>query len=189
MAHAEREDQLERALRARVYRMSCPPPERIGEWRLGLGEPDPELLTHLQSCPHCTRELAWLDRLLALGVSEPAPKRLLTLLPLPPVQPPAFALRGEARLQEAAYGTERYTVSIGIEPDPSDPDRRMVLGVVGGEAERPAGEAVLASDQESFTSPVDEAGQFAFPGVPRGRYGLWIRLQDVELHVTSLEIT
>jgi hypothetical protein len=57
---------LERALTGKLYRKDCPPPETLGEMRLGLlAEAQAEAVrAHLDTCPHCQAEVLSLDRLL-----------------------------------------------------------------------------------------------------------------------------
>jgi hypothetical protein len=63
---------LERALTGKLYRKDCPPPEVLGEMRLGL-LPEAHanaVRAHLDTCPHCPAEARGLDRLLRLEDRE-----------------------------------------------------------------------------------------------------------------------
>lgn len=63
---------LERALTRKLYRKDCPPPESLGEMRLGLlaeGQAS-AVRAHLDACPYCQAEFRGLDRLLRLEDRE-----------------------------------------------------------------------------------------------------------------------
>ena len=54
---------LQSVLAIKLYRHSCPEPDRLLAYRLGELE-DEEILTvarHLDQCPHCARELGTID--------------------------------------------------------------------------------------------------------------------------------
>jgi len=60
--------QLQRGLRAHLYRAFCPSSQRLVEYRRGsLGyEQRAAIATHVASCPHCTRELALVEQAVGL---------------------------------------------------------------------------------------------------------------------------
>ncbi|MCS7172382.1 MAG: hypothetical protein N0A24_03065 [Armatimonadetes bacterium] len=178
-------DPLEDTLHRRLYRLHCPPPERLGEWRLGLLEA-PEIPDHLTVCPYCREELRWLDALLATGVPQLG-RRILLLRPIPSL-PPAFAFRGETSPSRAAYAEEGYTLTLEVAGDPRDPACRSVFGILGGYRTPPRGEVILSSASFSFSAPLDDLGQFAFSQVPIGHYELRVVLEELELRVESLEL-
>jgi hypothetical protein len=50
---------LQNALQSRLFRLSCPEPETLGEFQLGLlpiGQAS-KIAAHLQECPHCAQEM------------------------------------------------------------------------------------------------------------------------------------
>jgi hypothetical protein len=69
---------LERALTRQLYRKDCPPPDVLGEMRLGLfpaAQAD-AVRAHLDACPHCRAEVRDLDRLLRFeGRERPGLRR------------------------------------------------------------------------------------------------------------------
>jgi hypothetical protein len=72
MPPTEDDAALERALTGKLYRKHCPPPDVLGEMRLGLL---PEVQAdaaraHLHTCPHCQSEARGLRRLLRLEDGE-----------------------------------------------------------------------------------------------------------------------
>ncbi|MDR7415811.1 MAG: hypothetical protein QN193_06970 [Armatimonadota bacterium] len=178
-------DPLEGILRRRLYRLHCPPPERLGEWRLGLLQA-PEVQDHLITCPRCQEELRWLEALLGGGVHG-APRRALTLRPAPPLLA-AFALRGADSSSRTTYAGEEYTLTVEVAQDLQNPACRSVFGILGGQERPRRGEAILSSLSASFSAPVDESGQFALFQVPVGHYELRILFEELEILVESLEI-
>ena len=52
-------DRLQKDLAARLYRLSCPTPEELGDFHLGLlrGEQADAIRVHLRTCPHCQEEI------------------------------------------------------------------------------------------------------------------------------------
>ncbi|MDR5709839.1 MAG: hypothetical protein QN172_00890 [Armatimonadota bacterium] len=179
-------DPLEDALRRRLYRLHCPPPEVLGEWRLGLLQAQ-EIQDHLTICSHCREELRWLDGLLAAGVREVV-RRTLFLHPVPSL-PPAFALRGAGSLSRTTYAGEGYTLTLEVTQDPRDPACRSVHGILGGHHRPHRGEAILSSASALFSAPLDDLGQFAFSQVPAGRYELRVVLEELEIRLDSLELS
>jgi hypothetical protein len=72
MPPSEDDAALERALTRKLYRKDCPPPEVLGEMRLGLlaeAQAEP-VRAHLDTCPHCQAEVRDLERLLQLEDRE-----------------------------------------------------------------------------------------------------------------------
>lgn len=189
MPDNELQDPFERALRSRLYRVVCPDPLVLGEWRLGLREDAEAIADHVRSCPHCAEEVRSLEVLLAFGVREPPVRRLTaTLLQGPLPGAPVFALRGDAALRTATYTAEGYVVVVGIEPNPHDGGRCTVLGMVTGPSGPAGAHASLRAEGVDRTAPVDDVGQFVFADVAPGRYDLLVRFPDVEIHVGPMDV-
>jgi hypothetical protein len=74
MPPTEDDPALERALTEKLYRKDCPPPEILGEMRLGLlaEAASDAIRVHLDTCPHCQAEVQGLDRLLRFEDRERA---------------------------------------------------------------------------------------------------------------------
>lgn len=75
--------QLQTQLRARLYRMFCPPSDDLAAFHSHTLPPErrAELALHICACPHCIGELRLLDDLLQPPEgSDRAPPRLLALL-------------------------------------------------------------------------------------------------------------
>ncbi|RME44392.1 MAG: hypothetical protein D6791_13280, partial [Chloroflexi bacterium] len=114
---AERLARLQHRLTARLYRITCPPPEELGEYHLGMlpREQMAAVARHLDECPYCTQEVAQLREYLSelapaleLRPIERARERVKVLvarlvdrglgpaLPGQPAPAPAYAgIRGE----------------------------------------------------------------------------------------------
>jgi hypothetical protein len=194
MPPTEEDTALERALMRRLYRKDCPPPESLGEMRLGMlpaTETD-AIGAHLHACQHCQVEIQALDRLLQSEISNrPGMRRVLGRL-VPPsmvAERPAFAMRGNGRLTDATYEAGEFTVMLAIHEDPLDPRARSLLGVLTSSYESPtAGTAVLAGEPGQFQADVDEDGQFAFTGVIPGVYVLDLDVGAARAELEPLEI-
>ncbi|MDR5683622.1 MAG: hypothetical protein QN163_06325 [Armatimonadota bacterium] len=194
MPRTEDEDALERTLRRRLYRKDCPPPEVLGEMRLGLLSParSDALEHHLRDCPHCRAELQSLDRLLQTEDRERSGLRRLLGRLIPPsmvAERPAFALRGGGRLTDATYEAGDFTVMLAIHEDPQDPHARSILGMLTSGYETSLdGTAFLAGEAGHLEAEIDEDGQFAFSGVVPGRYVLDLEVGSVRVELEPLEI-
>jgi hypothetical protein len=184
------DDVLERALTRKLYRVECPDPHVLGEYHLGLLGDRPEVAAHVQDCRLCQEELVALKRF--LGVREIPPARVLLAQWLPSLRvaepAPAFALRGEPRMTSATYRAEEFTVTVSVHEDPKGPDVRIVSGVVTPVDVSHGGWALLSGPAHTAEVPVDAAGQFAFGGVPVGRYTLELQLGEATVQVSPLEV-
>jgi anti-sigma factor RsiW len=185
---------LERALTQKLHRKDCPPPEVLGEMRLGMlpaAQAD-AIRAHLDACPHCQAEVQALDRLLRLEDRErPALRRILGRL-VPPsmvAERPAFVLRGNGRLTDATYQAGEFTVMLAIQEDPHDPRFRSVLGVLtSGYQAHTSGTAILAGETGHVQAEIDEDGQFALTRVVPGRYVLDMEVGHALVQLEPLDV-
>jgi anti-sigma factor ChrR (cupin superfamily) len=56
--------QLQRHLRARLYRLFCPPSDQLAEYAQGLLDPYQHsvISQHLAICPHCAQEIVFMEQ-------------------------------------------------------------------------------------------------------------------------------
>ncbi len=185
------DDQLERALSRKLYRVECPDPHVLGEYHLGLRGDRPEVAAHVRSCRLCQEELAGLEKFLA--VREVPPSRILLGQWLPSLKvaepAPAFALRGEPRMVSATYRADEFTVTVSVHPDPNAAELRILTGVASPVDVSCGGQALLVGVQHTAQTPVDIAGQFAFDGVPVGQYTLELQLGETAVQISPLEVS
>jgi hypothetical protein len=142
-------DFFERKLSAYLYRISCPSPEELGEYHLKMLQNDQAetIRRHLDTCPHCTRELAQLQSYLSdvapdveftfqervkIWIAKRLPKGLEDGFSAAPA--PAFALRGEAE-GPMMFEAGSYQLTVEIQDDPANPGLRSVLGLAIGGAD------------------------------------------------------
>ncbi|MFQ5856036.1 MAG: hypothetical protein ACE5LU_10370 [Anaerolineae bacterium] len=203
---ARRLARLQDRLTARLFRVTCPSPEELGEYHLQVlpSERADAVARHLAECPHCTHEVVQLKAYLRELAPTLEPSRLGQVkerarvliaqlvsggeggaLPLAPV--PA-GIRGE---EEGPYIYQAGDVQIAIEvqDDTDQPHRRVILGLVTGTEDTRVLEAHLwQADQSLVTVPVDDLGNFVIPHLVRGDHELIISGPDMEIHIQSLEV-
>lgn len=199
---------IERKLRATLYRAFCPGSTELGEYHLGLLSTDRrrELRAHLAECPHCASELEQLRSFMESVSADIEPNlkarqagasllRRLAARLLPPSIPgvgwsPALAgVRGEAGSM-LSFSAEGYHLVIDIQVDADRADRRSILGLLTGA--EPASAALTArlyqANALAAQAQVDELGNFAIHLVSPGEYSLLLSSPEVEISIEQLTI-
>ncbi len=196
------------ALKQRLWRATCPSALALGEFRMGLCTPAEAaaMARHLAECPHCTAELAELDRFLAEPAPEPSPSALEVVkqrvqvwvaslisgaqrLSLPSA--PALASVRGANDEPLIYVAGDLQLTLQAEPAgaASDPQSRLLIGMVLGLAHPELATVHLwRGDRPWGQQPVDDLGNFTIGGLVPGRYELILSAPDVEVHVQELTI-
>lgn len=198
----------QRRLRATLYRAACPPSLALGEYQLRLLPPARMLSiqTHLQSCPHCQRELAQLSGFLAdeavapMIETGPSPLTSVRVLiaqlidqmtnanPFGGPTPALAGLRG-APEEQYVYAAEEIQVIIEVKDDPQHVDRHVILGLVLGlDLSQPAMVSLGQVGQMLATEAIDDLGNFVFAALLSGLYTLQIRATEVEVQLPDLQI-
>jgi hypothetical protein len=207
---------IERKLRATLYRAFCPDSAELGEYHLGLLPADRrrEMRTHLKECPHCSRELEQLRSFLEAVSADLEPgtrtgthrdesllRRLIARLVPPDFSAvgwaPALAgVRGDAG-GILKFDTEGYHILLDIETDADRPDRRSILGLLTGDEPAVSGGAgvntafaALLYQAGSLVAQaeVDEFGNFAINTVPPGDYALILSSEQVEIRIEHMTL-
>lgn len=191
---------------ARLYRLTCPGSQELGEYHLGLLNPDraAAIQQHLSECPYCTREDLQLENY--LRVLEPtiefSPVERVKVLIAQLISggtrdgarqgrlsfAPALAgIRGEAE-GPSVYQVDDVQIAIEIQDDAELPGRKIVLGLVTGPGSSGLNVTLRQADQIVATTSVDPTGNFLIPRLDPGNYQLILIRPEMEIHVQSLEL-
>ena len=206
---ARRLARLHRRLTAQLYRITCPTPEELGEYHLGVLPLDRAVAVarHLAECPHCTREVAQLKEYLAqvAPTVEPGPMdrvreqvrvlvaRLVsgrpagTLLKRPALAPAYSGVRGEDK-EPYVYQAGDVQIAIEVQDDAKRPGRKVIFGLVTG---METGEAQVHLDDAGrrvTVVPVDELGNFVLLNLAPGTYDLTLSGPGVEIHIHEVHV-
>jgi hypothetical protein len=191
---------------ARLYRLTCPRSQELGEYQLGLLNPDraAAVQQHLVECPHCAREVSQLeDYLRVLGPTiEFTPVERVKVLIAQLINggtrddakqgrlsfAPALAgMRGEAD-GPVVYQVDDMQIAIEIQDDAELPGRKTVLGLVTGPGSSGLNVTLRQADQIVAATAVDDTGNFLIPRLDPGNYQLILIRPELEIHVQSLEL-
>lgn len=205
---ATRLAQQQRRLAAALYRAACPSSLELGEYQLHLLSPGQmqTIQAHLQSCPHCNRELAELRGFLAdepalspieTGPGFLAPLRVLIAQlvdhvtqanPLGGPTPALAGLRG-APEEQYVYAAGEIQVILEVKDDPEHLDRRVILGLILGLVlSEPTTVRLMQVGQTLATQAVDELGNFVFSDLPPGQYELTLYTPDSEVQLQHVNV-
>jgi hypothetical protein len=191
--------QLQNALQARLYRLTCPAPETLGDYQLSLlaVEQAIQIAQHLQECPHCTREIAQLREYLRepeLPFSSSAWEPLKVLVARMSGdrgeaggRPLANALRG---VDEGPMTFEAEGVLIVLDLQPASRGGWKIHGQVAAEEQdRWTGAQVelRQADKTLMATGIDELGAFQFDQVPAGPAELYLLPEDGPVVIANLE--
>jgi hypothetical protein len=190
-------DRLQKNLRARLYRSDCPDPQVLGEYQLGfLGtEQARAVAAHLVDCPHCAGELADLRAFLREEAieGEPGPAGLVQRLVArlvsggPAMVRPALGLRGEQE-ETFIYEAEGVQVALEVQPEPDDPERRTLIGLITGLPREGLQVKILKNGEEIARASVDELHNFVLSGLPSGEYEIVLTIPELEVRIPTFQI-
>lgn len=187
---------LESQLQDKLYRVDCPEPLELGEYRLEmLPEQRRETVReHLRICPHCQRELASLDDWLAdlkadlePGLAERVRIWIAERLSGGTSLTPAFGLRGDSGAGRV-YDYQAGEAQITIEVQENSHGRKVLLGLILGVNPQGLAAALWQQGELLQQAPVDELGNFVIPDVAAGEYDLIVSRPDEEYHLQSLQV-
>jgi len=189
--------QLNDKLTGLFYRLTCPSPQELGEYRLGLLTPDRAnwIAKHLLECTHCRQELeqtgAFLDAVapdLNLRPAEKPLARVAELLKAGPgaLQPALVGLRGEGE-DSLIFRAGNVVVAISSQPQMPASHLRTVSGLVMEAEFRGASAILWQADRLIDSAPVDDAGNFSFQDIPAGTYELDLRVHSDEIEDIRIE--
>ena len=193
-------ENIEKRLAAQLYRITCPPPDELGEYHLQMvtGSRAAAIKQHLNDCPHCRAELAQLQTYLAgltpdieHSLGERLQIWMARLIPSGMMgggtMQPALAVRGQDD-GPLMYEAGDAQLSLEVQDDPARPGKRTILGLlIGVDLEETA--AHLWQDSEKAAqAAIDEFGNFVFAGLAPGAYELIIGGPDFEIHLQDLAV-
>ena len=189
-------------LTSRLYRISCPPTEELGEFHLRMLSAPQTLVVaqHVRECPHCTREINQLEEFLSdlapaseINLAEQA-KVLIARLVSGPASPntvsePVFALRGD---DKSAFTYEADGIVIVLDIQPGREGKANIIGQVAvDDQDFWTGSIVtLKQAEEAKTkSSLDDLGAFRFEQVSFGSIQIAISSPyGVEVQIPSIDI-
>ena len=206
LARATRLARLNRFLAVSLHRLDCPPSIELGEYHLDLLPPERQqsIRAHVSTCQHCTAELRQLGGYLASLAPDLEPslaaevKVLIARLvsgPGPGARPAwsaaAAGLRG-GEPEVSVYQADDIQVSLERMPDPSDPGRQALLGMVTGletAAPTAAGWQVQLrqAGQPAHSAPLDELGNFHLAGLAPASYEVVLVSDQLEVRLPPLD--
>ncbi len=189
----------ESKLSALLYRAFCPSTSDLGEYQLGILEKGQvkSIREHIESCPHCRRELSQLKAYLAevtpdleYSFAESVKIWIARLIPEQPsgnLAPVAFGLRGISSHQRSYQAGEAHLV-LDVQEDPGQPGRKTLIGLLTGVDTTGVNISVWHEKEPVSETEVDELGNFVISGLDIGSYRLFIGGKNFEIHVEDLAI-
>lgn len=192
----------EAPVRARLFRVDCPSSEHLGEWQMGLLQPDQAaaIAAHLASCPWCQHDVDTIAEILAqplamdespfAGLRRLVARLVQTNIVGSPGQA-ALALRGQ-KGGSRAYQADDLQVTIASEPLASG--RLLLVGLLtstGTTLEDFRGTRVQLFQHHQLVAEteVDELGNFTFDGLTPGQYDLALPFENEVLLIPNLDLS
>lgn len=198
------------ALQARytvaLLRSTCPSPQELGEYNLGLLPRDrfASVRNHVSGCVRCADELEQLGQFLAELAPDldRDPIRQIKVIvaelvrgardgflssPGPSLAPALSGVRG-ANAGTRTYRAGDLVVAIDISQVESRPQGFDILGLLTGSGYEHMRVRLLKSGEAVATSEVDELGSFSFWGLGAGTYDLILAATDIEIRIPDLEV-
>ena len=186
---------LQNQLTSRLYRISCPPAMKLGEYHLHI-LPASEMLMirqHISECPHCTQELAQVEAFFLgdlaptetnlFGQAKVLIARLVSSLGEPGQT--VTALRGHAK---GPITLQADGLVIVLDVQPGKEGKVNILGQLAADDQDQWTGALVELHQGGeleFSSKVDDLGAFYSEGIIPGSKELRITSKDSFIRVVS----
>jgi hypothetical protein len=186
-------------LRARLYRIDCPPTEDLGDLHLGALTDDRRvaLESHIEHCPHCRRELAQLDLYLdslaaELDLSIADRVRVLIARLVRGGGSPIFGMapvgvRGDGD-ESLLYEAGETQMALEILPSLDIPGRSDLFGLISGGDMANMTIHLLHHGRLIAATDVDSVGNFVLNDLDSGTYELTLRGPSLEVQVPDLRV-
>jgi hypothetical protein len=196
-AQAREYAETQAALQGRLYRFSCPAPQTLGEYELGMltAADRTRIAQHVIACPHCTAELGTFRTFMAtevdappIGAVERVRRFVATLVPQP--RGAVAGLRGAGDETTRAYHANGVTITVDI--GPVRRGRTSLIGLIvrddGGAV--PAGNiaTLVGVSGAVVTAEIDDLGNFAFDEVRTGTWQVEVGIGDDIIAIEEIRI-
>lgn len=202
---AEYLQELQGFLAAELFRADCPPAQTLGEYHLGLLEPEQgqEVAQHLAACPHCAQETDSIASFMDATEKIAPPRERVSLRKLvatlgPPPMPAngqqfAWVLRGVGNESIAAYKAGDIQVALGVDRDKTRPGRKVLIGLISqlSQPERTFENVevhLLQHEQTISRVSTDNLGSFAIDSLKPGNYKLSLITDQEEIVIDPVQI-
>jgi len=203
-ARSQRLAHVQSRLTAELYRVTCPSPTELGEYHLGVLTRDQAaaVARHLPECPHCSREVAQLSGYLGelaadiefspldrikVWVAELVSGTGVDRLRTPALAPALAGIRGGEE-GPRIYQAGEVQIAVEIQDDATQPDRKMVLGLITGiELRELTGHLWLAGEHVAEAA-VDDLGNLIIGDLQPGSYLLILSGPDLEIQIQDLDV-
>lgn len=194
---------LDRALRARLYRVDCPAAQTLADLAADLLSPQEAhaVGAHLALCPHCTGELAALragseargERPSAASVVRTTAARILARLVPAPAPLLAAGIRGEEEHGSRVYEAAGLTLFIAEEPTSAGGVRHwelfgLALAEHGEGAATGSAVRLLRNGQVAQETALDGLGNFVFEGLEAGSYELELDIAGAIIAIADFAV-
>ena len=191
--------QVDRALRERLFRASCPSADALLGYvtRTLPTDERKRIARHIKECPHCAAEVRELQQAEITSVSllweqvirtARAIIEAIVILPRPELAP---ALRGTPH-PLGLFRAGDLDIALGIEASGPGPVFRIRGRVMkqGSPASEAVGHPVRLIQQDTVIArqQVDELGYFVFEGVSPGRYELVLDYADADVVIRDIRL-
>ncbi len=195
-------DRFQKRLTRQIYRVTCPPSIELGQFHQRMLPASQKLIIaqHVSQCPHCTRELAELEKFLSrlepsTGLQAPLRTIIARLIGREgpgqdandPHLAPLFAgLRGGE--EPFIFHAENIRIVIDVQKDAEQPELKVIIGLVTG---LESGEFIVQASQAGqiiATSRINQIGNFLIPHLKSGIYELTLLGSSLEIRILSFTV-
>ncbi len=199
-AQAEALAQMDRALRRRLFRSTCPSSDTLLGYVTGTLLPDERkyVARHLKECPHCAGEVEELKQAGVTSVSllrqqiMRTARAIVEAVAVPPRPELALALRGKP-YRLTLFSAGDLSIALGSEISGPGPVFRLRGRVMedGVPAFHIAGNPVRLTRQSKVVDrkQVDGLGYFVFDRVSPGEYGLVLEHVDSDVMIKNIRLS
>ena len=202
---------FEDSLQRQLFRQTCPDPPILGEFELGLlpGAQQTAVAAHVVDCPHCSAELADLQRQMAQplfeGVQSAEKPTLLTKAKLyiidllapdnGSLQPQMVLRSGEDEAQVQSHQVGDYLITLSWQSDVAQADHFTLIADITSVHDDVASgllgwTAHLWQNDKLFSQhPIGIDGDLLIDKLPAATYHLILTGDNIEAHLQNLAIS
>ncbi|MEM9773725.1 MAG: hypothetical protein AAF902_04035 [Chloroflexota bacterium] len=196
-------EHLEKRLKRAAYRMNCPSHQTLlaYTWNLLPENESKAVSLHLDSCPHCPKEISEFEDYFSKQAHEEAksqriPSRRTTLFPrFISVVSPALRSGKESPKFPLLYSLEEQKINISINAEKQAPGQFKLVGQLLGELDQLGENVNIQLLSSNPSNSVDGTnlllqpdGYFEFTNVSVGDYAFLISSAIFEFSITDLTL-